>query len=123
MRLKNANNQFKEEFSLERRKQISKIILDKYPERVPVIVQKVPSSDIPDINRKKYLVPRDLTVGQFIMTIRKRITITPEKAMFIFVNNILPTTSDLMGSLYNQHKDAADNLLYVAYSSENTFGS
>ena len=115
-------NQFKNEFPLERRKQIGKRVLDKYPDRVPVIVQKITSSDIPDIDRKKYLVPRDLTVGQFIMTIRKRISISSEKAMFVFVNNVLPTTSELMGTLYDQHRDSDDYLLYMIYANENTFG-
>lgn len=40
----------------------------------------------------RYLVPGDLTVGQFVYVIRKRIKLTPEKAIFIFVNNVLPPT-------------------------------
>jgi GABA(A) receptor-associated protein len=51
-------------------------------------------SDIPDIDKKKYLVPADLTVGQFVYVIRKRIKLQPEKAIFIFVNNnVLPPTA------------------------------
>ncbi|KAE8956555.1 hypothetical protein PR001_g31694, partial [Phytophthora rubi] len=49
-------------------------------------------SDIPDIDKKKFLVPADLTVGQFVYVIRKRIKLSPEKAIFIFVNNVLPPT-------------------------------
>lgn len=40
----------------------------------------------------RYLVPSDLTVGQFVYVIRKRIKLEPEKAIFIFVNNTLPST-------------------------------
>lgn len=43
----------------------------------------------------RYLVPGDLTVGQFVYVIRKRIKLTPEKAIFIFVNNVLPPTGTL----------------------------
>lgn len=50
-------------------------------------------SDIPTIDKKKYLVPADLTVGQFVYVIRKRIKLSPEKAIFIFVNEILPPTA------------------------------
>jgi GABA(A) receptor-associated protein len=50
----------------------------------------VEKSDIPTIDKKKYLVPSDMTVGQFIYVIRKRIKLSPEKAIFIFVNNVLP---------------------------------
>ena len=41
---------------------------------------------------RRYLVPADLTVGQFVYVIRKRIKLSPEKAIFIFVNNVLPPT-------------------------------
>ena len=67
-------------------------IREKYPDRIPVIVEKAGRSDIPDIDKKKYLVPGDLTAGQFVYVIRKRIKLSPEKAIFIFVNNILPPT-------------------------------
>lgn len=41
----------------------------------------------------RYMVPSDSTVGQFVYLIRKRIKLSQEKAMFIFVNNVLPSTS------------------------------
>ena len=47
----------------------------------------------------------DLTVGQFVYVIRKRISIPSDKAIFIFVNNSLPPTGALMSSVYEQHKD------------------
>jgi GABA(A) receptor-associated protein len=45
----------------------------KYPDRVPCIVEKAEKSDIAAIDKKKFLVPSDLTVGQFVYVIRKRI--------------------------------------------------
>lgn len=45
----------------------------------------------------RYLVPSDLTVGQFVYVIRKRIKLSPEKAIFIFVRNVLPPTGMLGG--------------------------
>lgn len=86
-----------------------------------VIVEKAEKSDIPDLDKKKYLVPADLTVGQFVYVIRKRIKLSPEKAIFVFVNNVLPPTAALMSSIYDEHKDD-DGFLYIAYSGENTFG-
>ena len=97
-------------------------IREKYHDRIPVIVEKAEKSDIPDIDKKKYLVPADLTVGQFVYVIRKRIKLSPEKAIFIFVNNVLPPTAALMSSIYEEHKDE-DGFLYIVYSGENTFGS
>ncbi len=40
----------------------------------------------------RYLVPSDLTVGQFVYVIRKRINLPAEKAIFVFVKNSLPPT-------------------------------
>ena len=83
---------FKTEHPLERRKSEAERIRAKYPDRIPVICEKADRSDIPDIDKKKYLVPADLTVGQFIYVIRKRIKLPPERAIFIFVNNVIPPT-------------------------------
>lgn len=65
-----------------------------------VIVEKAPKARINDVDKKKYLVPSDLTVGQFYFLIRKRIHLRPEDALFFFVNNVIPPTSATMGSLY-----------------------
>jgi GABA(A) receptor-associated protein len=97
-------------------------IRGKYGDRVPVIVERAEKSDIPTLDKKKYLVPADLTVGQFVYVIRKRIKLNAEKAIFIFVNNVLPPTAALMNAIYEEHKDD-DGFLYVTYSGENTFGS
>ena len=66
-------------------------------------------------------MPVDLTVGQFVYVIRKRIKWPSEKAIFIFVNDILPPTAALISTIYEEHKDE-DGFLYVLYSGENTFG-
>ena len=65
-----------------------------------VIVEKAPKARVGDLDKKKYLVPSDLTVGQFYFLIRKRIHLRPEDALFFFVNNVIPPTSATMGSLY-----------------------
>eukprot|EP01003_Olkasia_polycarbonata_P006902 NODE_761_length_706_cov_1107.564688_g693_i0.p1 GENE.NODE_761_length_706_cov_1107.564688_g693_i0~~NODE_761_length_706_cov_1107.564688_g693_i0.p1 ORF type:complete len:124 (-),score=18.81 NODE_761_length_706_cov_1107.564688_g693_i0:262-633(-) len=114
-------SKFQGENTVEKRKSESQRIRQKYPDRIPVICEKVDGSDIPDIDKKKYLVPNDLNVGQFVYVIRKRIKLPPEKAVFLFVNNALPPTAALMSHLYESHKDE-DGFLYIKYSSENTFG-
>lgn len=113
---------FKEKFPLQKRKDEAEKILQKYPDRVPIIVEKFPGSDIPEIDKKKYLVPSDLTVGQFVYVVRKRIKLLPEQAIYLFVNNTLPPTSSLISQVYKEHKDA-DNFLYFLYSGESTFGA
>ena len=116
-----AKNCFKLEHPLERRLAESARIREKYADRVPVVVEKAERSDVPDIDKKKYLVPADLTVGQFVYVVRKRIKLSSEKAIFIFVNNTLPPSAALMSAIYEENKDE-DGFLYMTYSGENTFG-
>jgi len=97
--------QYKEEHPFEKRRAEGEKIRRKYPDRVPVIVEKSPKARIGDLDKKKYLVPSDLTVGQFYFLIRKRISLRPEDALFFFVNNVIPPTSATMGSLYQVNKN------------------
>ena len=99
-------------------------VLTKYPDRIPVIVSrsKSTSDDTPEIDKNKYLVPADLTVGQFMYVIRKRLSLPPQKALFIFVDNSTPPTSMLMSTIYEQSRDDRTNFLFVTYSGESPFG-
>ncbi|KAF5094223.1 hypothetical protein D0Z00_003639 [Geotrichum galactomycetum] len=114
-------SKYKDANSFEHRKAEADRIRHKYSDRIPVICEKVEKSDIPMIDKAKYLVPTDLTVGQFVYVIRKRIKLAPEKAVFIFVDDVLPPTAALMSTIYEEHKDP-DGFLYITYSGENTFG-
>lgn len=114
--------EYKEEHSFEKRRAEGEKIRKKYPDRVPVIVEKAPKARVGDLDKKKYLVPSDLTVGQFYFLIRKRIHLRPEDALFFFVNNVIPPTSATMGSLYQEHHEE-DFFLYIAYSDESVYGA
>lgn len=107
--------------SLEQRKEESARIMARYPGRIPVIVNKARHTDAPDLDKHKFIAPTDLTVGQFIYIVRRRLQLTPEKSLFLFVNGTLPTTSTLMNQLYEYHK-AEDGFLYMIYAGESTFG-
>ncbi|KAG8429410.1 hypothetical protein GDO86_020259 [Hymenochirus boettgeri] len=53
--------QYKEDHPFEYRKKEGEKIRKKYPDRVPVIVEKAPKARVPDLDKRKYLVPSDLT--------------------------------------------------------------
>lgn len=57
----------------------------------------------------------------FSYVIRKQMTLEPEKALFLFVENTLVPSSALMGELYARYK-SEDNALRIMYMSESTFG-
>ncbi|CAN7001188.1 unnamed protein product [Brassica rapa subsp. trilocularis] len=83
---------FKEELTLDERLAESREIIAKYPTRIPVIAEKYSKTDLPAIEKKKFLVPRDMSVGQFIYILSARLHLSPGKALFVFVNNTLPQT-------------------------------
>ena len=112
---------FKESKSEEERLTESMKIIEKYPDKIPVIVEKYTKSSIKNIDKNKYLVSGDMTMSQFIYIIRKRIKLKSSEALFFFVNNILCNNSQSMIEIYNLYKDK-DGFLYIEYSSENTFG-
>lgn len=116
-----AKSNYKLENDFEKRCAEAARIREKYPDRIPLIVEKAERSDIPNIDKKKFLVPADLTVGQFVYVIRKRSKLSAEKAIFVFVDNILPPTGAMMSAIYEEKKDE-DGFMYVTYSGENTFG-
>ena len=113
---------FKSQHSFEQRLSESSKIRLKYPNRYPIIVERAPESKIQLIDKQKFLVSNELSVAQFIYVIRKRIKIKPEEGIYLFVNNTLPPTSELMVNLYKKNKDD-DGFLYVLYAGETVFGS
>jgi GABA(A) receptor-associated protein len=113
-------NNFKNKHTFDRRVKESQRILEKYPDRFPIIIEKHRKCDF-DIDKNKYLVPKDLTVGQLIFVIRRRIKLKQESAIFLFCNDIMPPTSMLISTLYENQKDP-DGFLYIQYSGENSFG-
>lgn len=114
---------FKASVALDRRRHESRRIREKYPDRLPVIVERATgNATVPTIDKNKYLVPLELSVGQFIYVIRKRMALRPEQAIFVFINNVLPPTSSSMDQIYADHADE-DGFLYVTYSGENVFGA
>ena len=90
-------------------------------DRLPVICEKVEQSKVPDLDRNKFIVRSDLSVGQLVMTVRERVDLPAESAIFLFVNEAVPNNDATMGELYRQCRDE-DGFLYVKYSGENTFG-
>ena len=114
---------FKTKNSLLERTTESAKIIAKFSDRIPVICESIIKikQHIPPSDKIKYLVPGTLTIGQFMFIIRKKINLSPNQALFLFVNGNIPSTSTIMNTLYKKDKDI-DGFLYINYSGENTFG-
>ena len=93
----------------------------KYPDRIPIIVNRYKDCILPDLEKNKYLVPKDMKINGFIYVIRRKIEITSEKALFITINGELCPSNSTLEEIYNKHQND-DGYLYIDYSGEHTFG-
>jgi GABA(A) receptor-associated protein len=112
---------FKGNFDFNQRLNESSKIMVKYPSRIPIIVEKFKDCTLNDIDKTKYLVPKDLNMNQFVYVIRKRIKLEPSQSIFLMVNGQLCPSNMPISSIYEDLSDE-DGFLYITYTSENTFG-
>ena len=113
---------FNKENSLEKRLEMSNKILKKYNDRIPVYLSRCKKCLLDDVDNHKYICPNILTLGQFMFTIKKKLKLKPEEALYLLINekNILPSNIEMI-NIYKDYKDD-DGFLYISYCSENTFG-
>lgn len=112
---------YKRERPFDDRCRESRAMLTKYSDRVPIIIHPKGSHD-PQIDKHKYMTPRNLTFSQLFYVIRKRLRIDSSKGLFFFLeNHTLVIASSLVEEVYTRYADE-DGFLYLCYSMENTFG-
>ena len=96
--------------------------LAKYPTKVPIYVQRdVNCKDVPELMRKKYLVPTSLKLCEFLYYIRRQISVPSHVSLFLYVNDSLPSLNQTIGLIYDEEKSQC-GYLYIFYASEHTFG-
>lgn len=103
----------------EERKKSSEIIMKKHPESIPIIVDC--KSNI-ELNKKKYIVPKNLNMSQFMSTIRKKINIDSSQSIFLLCNNTMISNNQIVINVYNKHHHE-DGFLYIILTLENVFGN
>jgi hypothetical protein len=93
---------------------------------VPVIIETA-DNETKQLDKRKYLVPRDVAFNVLVMIVRKNLSLKEHQAVFFTVNNpkqgtlTLPSNTILVGALYETHHND-DGFLYVNYAFENVFG-
>ena len=107
------------------RKIVCQRIREKYPGHLPVFIDRYAKCTLPEISKNKFLIPSNFTMGQVLFLIRKRIEIRPTEAIFVYVctkkETLLAAGGDTIDNIYERYHDD-DGLLYLKYSTENTFG-
>jgi GABA(A) receptor-associated protein len=111
---------YKKSHNFEDRINESSKLLEKYPDRIPIICERIDKS-IEELPKGKFLVPKDLCMSDFMYVIRQKIKLPPQNSMYLFVANKLVPTSSVLSSVYESHKDK-DGFLYIRYGGESTFG-
>lgn len=108
--------------TLEDRLKESKSIIEKHPDKIPIIVEYHKGVSLPNKVPNKFLVPNSFTFGEFLGTLRKKIELKPEHGIFVFIDNTIPSMTINLGQLYKEKKKEC-GFLYLEVSTENTFGS
>jgi len=126
--------------TFEENKYYSNRLTYKYPDRIPVIIEK---NEHIVLENYKYLLPKNITISQFMSIIRTKMNIASKQALFTFVKSyssskesynsqkesynsqkesyVLVPMSETIENIYNVHKNR-DGFLYIKFGIENTFG-
>ena len=61
------------------------------------------NANIDDMDKKKFLIPSDLNVGQLMWVIRKRIKLQYDKALFLHVSRTIPHSRYFKQRFFSKH--------------------
>ena len=113
---------FKKEQDKESRIKQSKDLLDKYPNKLPVILEKDPTSKIIEMKKTKFLLEKKSTVQQLQQMIRRKTSLKEEEALFLQVRAKFSITGvKTIEEIYKEYKDQ-DGFLYIIYTTELIYG-
>ena len=108
--------------TFEKRFEESKYMMQKYPDSICCIIEKLKNCEqLDNIKKNKFIISKDVTIAELIYKIRKMILIDSKKSIFIYINNMLPMSNSKISDIYDKYK-SNDGFLYITYCGENTFG-
>jgi len=99
---------------------------ERYPDHVPIIVERLPGSQLPELARQKFLTPADMTNAVFAFNVQRKLTLPPGQGLFLRVRGagaaraLMP--SETVGELHAREADR-DGFLYLQFREENVFGN
>ena len=109
---------FKQENSLEARKEVSSGISKMYPDTVAVIVERHFASKAHTIDQTKYVVPQQIVVTKFKDELKKHFPPSQQNLAFFIDNGenaVLPLTDGEMKTIAENYRNA-DGFLYIYYT-------
>jgi GABA(A) receptor-associated protein len=73
------------------------------------------------LEKHKYIVPNNITIAQFLYTLRNRISLNSSESIFLFHKTHLIDPGQDVKIVYEKYKDE-DGFLYLFVEKENVFG-
>ncbi len=122
--LVNQNLKYDEILTFEDRIKKSALLLSKYPDKFPIILEKSNKDKyLPNIEKNKLLVSHDMTVATVLQLLKRTLKINETMAIYIMVSKqeIMLSGSQSIMQIYNNYK-SKDGFLYLEYCAENVFG-
>lgn len=85
--------------------------------KIPLILEKDESSNLPEIEINGFILPVNITMGEFMVYLRKKCFDLKKENMFIYISkhNYVPELDDKIQQLYNKYKDN-DGFIYCKYT-------
>ena len=94
------------------RKQSYEKLKNLYPDKIAIICEKYPQSDIEELNSTKFLVPKQFTINDFIKMLKKKFK-KPFDIDIIYNNQIINNLP--LKEIFEKYKDPIDNFIYFFY--------
>ncbi|XP_045466943.1 microtubule-associated proteins 1A/1B light chain 3C-like [Harmonia axyridis] len=96
----------------------------RFPTRVPVIVKRFSKEKhLPQLDKKKYLIPQEVTMSEFQMFLRNKMELQSNRSMYLLVNNrSMLSLSTTIAEVYHEYANN-EGYLSITYTSQEVFGS
>jgi hypothetical protein len=113
---------YKNENSLEKRKENFRNIKENHPNEIPIICEKSKDSKINKIIKTRYLLKEEFKFAYFMKLIKAKLELKEDEALFFFIDGKYSLTGqETIKEVYNRYK-SDDGFLYVLYGEEKFFG-
>lgn len=91
---------------------------------MPLIVEKDHRcATLDDLENPKFLMPKTFQIAEVQAIIRRKLSLSKEKGLFLLVNNgkEIVRSNDSLETVFDKHKDT-DGFLYILYTEEEIYG-